>query len=82
MWIVQISHNSEQGTVNWVDFAQFTVNFESSIYHGANQKMVCKFHIICRNGGLFGYVGGVHGFFNCLHVREWHRFRVIHNLKY
>ena len=47
---------------NWVDFAQFTVNFESSIYHGVNWKMVCEFHIICGNGGLFGYLGGVCGF--------------------
>ena len=47
---------------NWVDFAQFAVNFESSIYHGANWKMVCEFCFICWNGGLFGYLGGVHGF--------------------
>ena len=48
--------------VNWVDFVQFTVNFEGSIYHDGNWKMVCEFHIICRNGGLFGYLGGVCGF--------------------
>ena len=30
--MVQISHNSEQGMVNWVDFAQFAVNFEGSIF--------------------------------------------------
>ena len=48
--------------MNWVDFAQFTGNFESSIYHGANQKMVCEFHIICVNGRLFGYLGSVLGF--------------------
>ena len=62
MWIAWILHNSEQGMANWADFAQFTVNFESSIYHGVNQKMVCEFCIICWNGGLFGYLGGVHGF--------------------
>ena len=60
--IAQILLSSGQGSVNWADFTQFTVNFESSIYHGANRKMVCKFHIICTNGGLFGYLGGVHGF--------------------
>ena len=41
---------------------QFAVNFESSIYHCANWKMVCEFCIICWNDGLFGYLGGVHGF--------------------
>ena len=56
------SHSSGQKSVNWVDFAQFTVNFESSIYHGANRKMVCEFRIICMNSGLFGYLGGVRGF--------------------
>ena len=61
-WIARILRSSGQGSVNWVDFVQFTVNFESSIYHGANQKMVCKFCIICMNGGLFGYLGGVRGF--------------------
>ena len=60
--MARILHNSEQGMANWLDFVQFAVNFESSIYHGANWKMVCKFCIICRNGGLFGYLGGVHGF--------------------
>ena len=61
-WMARILHNSAQGMVNWADFAQFAVNFESSIYHGANWKMVCEFHIICGNGGLFGYLGGVHRF--------------------
>ena len=61
-WIAWISCNSEQGMANWVDFAQFAVNFESAIYHDANQKMVCKLRIICGNGGFFGYFGGVHGF--------------------
>ena len=55
--MAQILHNSEQGMANWADFVQFAVNFESSIYHGANWKMVCKFRIICGNGGLFGYLG-------------------------
>ena len=40
-----------------MDFAQFAVNLESSIYHGVNLKMVCKFPIICRNGRLFGLLG-------------------------
>ena len=62
VWIAQISCSSGQGSANWVGFAQFTVNFESSIYHGANRKMICEFCIICGNGGLFGYLGGVHGF--------------------
>ena len=59
--IARILCSSGQGLANWVGFAQFTVNFESSIYHGANWKMVCKFRIICRNGGLFGYLAGVCG---------------------
>ena len=58
----QISRSSGQGSVNWADFVQFTVNFETSIYHGAKRKMVCEFCIICMNGGLFSYLGGVHGF--------------------
>ena len=74
----QILCSSGQGLANCVDFAQFTVNFESSIYHGAKRKMVCKFHIICVNGGLFGYFGGVLGF---NYVCEWCGFRVTHNLK-
>ena len=48
--------------MNWVDFVQFTVNFESSIYHGAKWKMVCEFCIIYMNCGLFSYLGGVHRF--------------------
>ena len=64
--IAQILHNLEQGMANWMDFVQSAVNFESSIYHGANQKMVCEFCIICGNGGLFGYLGGVHGFLTVL----------------
>ena len=59
---MQISHSSGQGSANWVDFAQFAVNFESSIYHGVKPKMVSKFCIICVNGGFFGYLGGVLGF--------------------
>ena len=48
--------------MNWVDFVQFTVNFESSIYHGTKRKMVCEFCIIGMNDGLFGYLGRVLGF--------------------
>ena len=55
---MQISRSSGQGSVNWADFAQFAVNFESSIYHGAKRKMVCKFCIICVNCGIFGLLGG------------------------
>ena len=62
MQIAWILRNSEQATVNWVDFVQFAVNFESSIYHSANWKTVCEFRIICGNGGLFGYLGSVCGF--------------------
>ena len=60
--IAQISCDFGWGWANWADFVQFTVNFESSIYHGANWKMVCKFHVIYKKRGLFGYLGGVHGF--------------------
>ena len=59
---MRILHSSGQGSANWVDFVQFTVNFESSILHGAKRKMVCEFCIICVNCGLFGYLGGVLGF--------------------
>ena len=76
----RISCSSGQGSVNWVDFVQFTINFESSIYHGAKREMVCKFCIICMNCGFFSYLRGVHGFFNCVHVRKWYGFCVIHNL--
>ena len=58
----RISHSSGQGSMYWVDFAQFAVNFGSSIYHDAKRKMVCEFRIICINCGLFGYLGGVLGF--------------------
>ena len=81
-WIAWISRSSGLGPANWVDFAQFAVNFESSIYHGANWKMVCEFRIICGNGGLFWLLGGCTWIFNCRHVCKWHRFRIIHNLKY
>ena len=44
--------------------------------------MVCKFRVICENDGLFGYLGGVHGFLSvgmCANCADFH---VIHNLKY
>ena len=46
-WMVQISHNSEQGMANWADFAQFAVNFEGSIFCHVNWKMaggICIIH--------------------------------------
>ena len=78
---MRISRTSGLGSVNWVDFAQFAVNFESSIYHGVKRKMVCEFSIICVNGGLFSYLGGVLWIFNCAYVCKWSGFHVIHNLK-
>ena len=60
--LVQISHDLGEGWMNSAEFAQFTVNFESSIYHCVTWKMVCEFHIICWNVGLLGYLGGVHQF--------------------
>ena len=45
--MVQILHNSEQGMVNWVDFAQFAVNFEGSIFHRVNWKMAGEICVIC-----------------------------------
>ena len=69
--------SSGQGLANCVDCVQFTVNFESSIYPGVKRKMVYEYHIICVNGGLFGYFGGVLGF----KLREWRGVRIIHNLK-
>ena len=60
--IARILQSYGQGVADWADFVQSTVNFESSIYHGVNRNMVCEFRIICTNGGLFGYLGGVHGF--------------------
>ena len=58
-WIARILHSSGQGLANWGDFAQFTAN-------SVNQKTVCEFHVICLNGGLFGYFGGVSGFLTAL----------------
>ena len=45
--MAQILHNSEQGMANWVDFSQFTVNSEGSIFHRVNWKMAGKICIIC-----------------------------------
>ena len=59
---------------------QFAVNFESSIFHGPNWKMASEFHVICQDFGLFGYLGGIHGFLISKRVREWHGFCVIHNV--
>ena len=44
--------------MNWVDFVQFTVNFESSIYHGANQKMVLRISHYLRKRWAFWLLGG------------------------
>ena len=64
-----------------MNFAQFAVNFESSICHCANWKMVCEFHMICKIEGLFGYLG-VYMEFLAVCVGEWHGFCIIHNLKH
>ena len=48
--------------MNWVDFAQFAVNFGVSISRRMNQETVCEFHVICQKYGLFDYLGGIHGF--------------------
>ena len=53
----RILRSSGQGLAIGANFAQFAVNFESSIYHGVKRKMVYEFCIICVNGGLFGYFG-------------------------
>ena len=42
VWNVRILRSSGQRSVNWADFAQFAVNFESSIYHGVNWKMALR----------------------------------------
>ena len=44
-------------------------------------KLFANFALFAKNDGLFGYLGGVHGFFNCWYVSEWCGFCVIHNLK-
>ena len=80
-WIAQISRSSGQGLANWADFAQFTVNFESSIYHGANWKMALRISHYLHEWWAFWLLGGCTWIFNCVHVREWRRFHVIHNLK-
>ena len=59
-WIAQILRSSGQGSVNWVDFVQFAVNFESSIYHGANQKMVLRILHYLRKRRAFWLLGGVY----------------------
>ena len=41
-----------------MDFAQFAVNFESSIFRGPNGKMVGKFDVICQIRGAFWLLGG------------------------
>ena len=80
--IACISRSSGQGSANWVDFAQFAVNFESSIYHGANRKMALRIsHYLCE-WGAFWLLGGCTWIFNCAHVHKWHGFCIIHNLKY
>ena len=48
-----ISRDYRQWWENWADFVQFTVNFGSSIFHGLNWKMVCKFCVIFQIGGAF-----------------------------
>ena len=45
--MARILHNSEQGMANWADFAQFAVNFESSIFRCKNWKMAGEIHVIC-----------------------------------
>ena len=59
---------------------QFAVNFGSSIFRGPNRKMASEFRVICQDFGLFGYLGGIHGFLICKRVREWRGFCVIHNV--
>ena len=39
-----------------------------------------EFHVIWQDFGLFGYLGGIHGFLICKRMREWRGFRVIHNV--
>ena len=56
--IMQISCSSGQGLVNWVDFAQFAVNFENSIYHGANQKMALRISHYLPEWWAFWLLGG------------------------
>ena len=65
---------------NWADFVQFAVNFESSIFCGPNWKMGGEFCVICQDFGLFGYLGGIHGFLICKCIREWRGFCIIHNV--
>ena len=77
----RILRSSGHGLANCVDFVQFAVNFESSIYHGAKRKMVYEFHIICMNCGLFGYLGGVLGFLTVRMYANGVDFDVIYNLK-
>ena len=43
--------------------------------------MASKFYVVCQKFGLFGYIGGIHGFLICKHMLKWHGFCVIHNLK-
>ena len=78
--IAQILHDLWWQWANWADFAQFAVNFESSIFRGPNWKMDGEFCIICQDFGLFGNLGGIHGFLICKCMHEWRGFCVIHNV--
>ena len=81
-WVAQILRSSGQGSVNWVDFVQSTVNFESSIYHSVNWKMALQISHYFRKLWAFWLLGGCTWIFNCAHVHEWRGFHVFHNLKY
>ena len=79
--MARILHNSEKGMANWVDFAQFTVNFESSITMVRIGKWFANFALFA---GMVGFLvtWGCMWIFNCQHVCEWRAFCAIHNLKY
>ena len=38
-----------------------------------------EFGVICQDFGIFGYLGGIHGFLICKRMSEWRGFHVIHN---
>ena len=82
VWVARILRSSGQGLVNWADFAQFTVSFESSIYHGVNWKIALQILHYLWELWAFWLLGRCTWIFNCAHVRKWHGFCVIHNLKH
>ena len=68
-WIARISLDSYRGWANCADFAQFAVDFASSIFLRAKRKMVGEFRLICPKRWLFVNFGGCTWIFNLVLTR-------------